>query len=82
VPVVEGDRVGMSGEVVGRRSGWGERRSGWEASGGVFQLTRHWSGLPGGDRGEARFSLPLLNCAVSWHRKAWFHLDCNDVCNV
>jgi hypothetical protein len=38
--------------------------SSWEAIGGVFQLTRHWSGLLGGDRGEARFSLPPLNCAV------------------
>jgi hypothetical protein len=38
--------------------------SGWEAIGGVFQLTRHWSGLPGGDRGEARVGLPPLNCAV------------------
>jgi hypothetical protein len=56
--------------------------SGWEASGGVFQLTRHWSGLLGGDQGEARLGLPPLNCAVSWHRKALFHLDCNDVCNV
>jgi hypothetical protein len=52
------------------------------AIGGVFQLTRHWSGLLGGDQGEARLGWPPLNCAVSWHRKALFHLDCNDVCNV
>jgi hypothetical protein len=38
--------------------------SGWEAIGGVFQLTRHWSGLLGGDQGEARVGLPPLNCAV------------------
>jgi hypothetical protein len=49
----------------GGRSAGSERRSGWEAIGGVFQLTRHWSGLPGGDRGEARVGLPPLNCAVS-----------------
>jgi hypothetical protein len=30
----------------------------------VFQLTRHWSGLLGGDQGEARVGLPPLNCAV------------------
>jgi hypothetical protein len=39
--------------------------SGWEAIGGVFQLTRHWSGLLGGDQREARVGLPPLNCAVS-----------------
>jgi hypothetical protein len=39
--------------------------SGWEAIGGVFQLTRHWSGLLGGDQGEARVGLSPLNCAVS-----------------
>jgi hypothetical protein len=50
--------------VVGRRSAGSERVSGWEAIGGVFQLTRHWSGLPAGDRGEARVGLPPLNCAV------------------
>jgi hypothetical protein len=50
--------------VVGRRSAGSERLSSWEAIGGVFQLTRHWSGLLGGDRGEARVGLPPLNCAV------------------
>jgi hypothetical protein len=48
----------------GGRSAGSERVSGWEAIGGVFQLTRHWSGLLGGDRGEARVGLPPLNCAV------------------
>jgi hypothetical protein len=38
--------------------------SGWEAIGGVFQLTRHWSGLPGGEQGEARVGLPPLTLAV------------------
>jgi hypothetical protein len=64
VPVVEGDRLSVREGVVGRRSAGSERVSGWEAIGGVFQLTRHWSGLLGGDRGEARVGLPPLNCAV------------------
>jgi hypothetical protein len=51
----------------GGRSAGSERVSGWEAIGGVFQLTRHWSGLPGGNRGEARVGLPPLNCAIRHH---------------